>query len=90
MGLTTSEQKAHKYENKCYICGVQSLRTERVKRGKKKEITINMGESTRVKGHIFITLIIQAIPWPMVFDMGLGNSRHDRPFITLLSQLKDK
>ena len=29
MGLTTSEQKAHKYENKCYICGVQSLRTDR-------------------------------------------------------------
>ena len=30
MGLTTSEQKAHKYENKCYICGVQSLITETV------------------------------------------------------------
>ena len=36
-----------------------------------------------------MTSTMQAIPWPMVFDMGLGNSRHDRPLCTLLSQLKD-
>ena len=36
-----------------------------------------------------MTSTMQAVPWPMVFAMGLGNSRHDRPLCTLPSQLKD-
>ena len=49
MGLQPRSKKPTNMRINVIICGVQSLRTERVITREKKEITINMGEARALR-----------------------------------------